>query len=116
METKYVITSKVVKEVGWLRKFLIRLGIVPLVVSALVLSCDNSEAMAQYKQPGNNQKGNHIERKYHLIHEIVMRGVVVVEKIASIENLEDIFMKIFSTRLFDGHMDNLGFKCVPNML
>ena len=39
-----------------------------------------------------------------------------MEKIASIENLTNLFMKTLSTRVFDGHRDNLGIRCVTNML
>ena len=62
----------------------------------------------------NHRKDKHIERKYHLIHEIVMRGDLVVEKIISTKNLEVTFMKTLSTRVFDGHRDNLGVKCFPS--
>ena len=40
-----------------------------------------------------------LKRKYHLIREIVMKGVVVVEKITFAENLADPFMKTLSTGL-----------------
>ena len=33
----------------------------------MILYCDNSRAVAQAKEPRNHRKGNHIERKYHLI-------------------------------------------------
>ena len=45
MEAKYVATFEVVKEVVWLQKFLIGLGIVPLAISPLVLFCYSSETM-----------------------------------------------------------------------
>ena len=48
----------------------------------LILFCDNSDVMTQSKESRNNQKGKHIERKYHLICDKVMIGDVVVEKIA----------------------------------
>ena len=51
-----------------------------------------------------------------MIREIVMKGDVVVEKIASIENLIDHFTKTLSIGVFDGHRDSLGVKCVPNIL
>ena len=51
-----------------------------------------------------------------MIHEIVMREDVVMEKIASIENLMHPFMKTLSTKVFDGHMGSLNVRCVPNML
>ncbi|RVW64419.1 hypothetical protein CK203_062532 [Vitis vinifera] len=46
-------------------------------------------AVAQFKETRNHQTGKHIGRKYHPICEIVRRGDVVVEKIASTKNLED---------------------------
>ena len=52
-----------------------------LVVLPLILFCDNCGVVAQSKEPRNHQKGKHIERKYHLICEILMTGDVVVEKI-----------------------------------
>ena len=39
-----------------------KLGVVPLAVQPMILSCDNSEAVAQSKEPRNYQKGKHIER------------------------------------------------------
>ena len=72
--------------------------------------------MTPSKEPRNHGKGKHIKRKYHLICEIIVKEDVVVEKITSMENLVDHFMKTLSIRIFDGHRDNLGIKCVPSML
>ena len=41
----------------------------------------------------SHKRGKHIERKYHLIREIVNRGDVVVSQIASEDNLVDPFTK-----------------------
>ena len=45
--------------------------------------CDNSGAVVNAKEPRSHKKRKHIERKYHLIHEIVSRGDTVVSQIAS---------------------------------
>ena len=45
MEVEYVVILKAVKEVIWLTKFLMRLGVVPLVVLPLILFCDNNGAI-----------------------------------------------------------------------
>ena len=50
-----------------------------------------------------------------MIHEIVMKGDIVVEKIAFKENLMDPFTKTLSIRVFDGHRDTLGVRYVPSM-
>ena len=55
----------------------------------ITLFYDNSGAVAQSKEPRNHKRGKHIERKYHLIREIVARGDVIVAKITSTENLAD---------------------------
>ena len=64
-------SSKATKEEVWLRKFLMDLG--AKVVDPMILYCDNSGAVAQAKEPRNHRKGKHIERKYHLVREIVQR-------------------------------------------
>ena len=103
MKVKYITTSKAVKEVVWLRKFLLGLKVVPLAVSPLVMFCDNSKMVVQCREPRNHWNGKHIVRKNHLIREIVMRGDTVLKKIASVKNLVDPFTKTLSTRVFDGH-------------
>ena len=54
MEAKYVVISKATKKVVWLRKFFIRLGVVPSVVQSMILFCNNSEAVAKSKEPTNH--------------------------------------------------------------
>ena len=43
---KYVVASNVAKEVVWLQKFLMGLGVVPLATSPLVLFCGNNGMVA----------------------------------------------------------------------
>ena len=58
MEVEYVATSKVGKEVVWLRKLLMELGVVPLAIQPMILFCDNSGDMTQSKEPKNTKKVN----------------------------------------------------------
>ena len=67
MEVKYVAA----KEAVWLRKFLSDLEVVPNLDKPMTLYCDNSGVMANSKEPRSHKKGKHIERKYHLLREIV---------------------------------------------
>ena len=46
MEVEYVVASEVVKEVVWFWNFIMGLGVIPLVISALVLFCNNNEVVA----------------------------------------------------------------------
>ena len=54
------------------------LEVVPTAQSAITLHSDNSGAIANAKEPRSHKRGKHIERKYHLLREIVHRGDVKV--------------------------------------
>jgi hypothetical protein len=89
------------------------LGVVPSVQHPITLSCENSGAVANSKEPRSHKRGKHIERKSHLIRDIVQRGDVVVTKIASADNLADPFTK---TSHFDSHVEGMGVKCIAAWL
>ena len=48
----------------------------------------------------NHKKGKHIERKYHIVQDIVARGDVIVAKIDSANNLADPFTKVLPQMTF----------------
>ena len=93
MEAEYVAACEVAKEAIWLKKFLSDLGVMRIEQVLITLFCDNSGVVAQSKDPRNHKKGKHIERKYHIIQDIVAWGDVVVAKIDSANNLSDPFTK-----------------------
>ena len=68
-------------------------GVVRIEQVPITLFCDNSGVIAQSKDPRNHKKGKHIERKYHIIRDIIACGDVVVAKIESANNLADPFTK-----------------------
>ena len=80
------------------------------------LYCDNSGVVANSKKLRSHKRGKHIERKYHLIREIVQKGDLSVTKIASIENLADPFTKTLSTKVFKGHLDGLRLRDMSHLL
>ena len=71
MEAEDVVASEAAKEAIWLRKFLMELGVIAKDVDPMILYYDNSGVVAQAKESRNHRKGKHIERKYHLVREIV---------------------------------------------
>ena len=58
----------------------------------------------------------HIERKYHIIRDIIVRGDVVVAKIESANNLADPFTKALPQRTFESHLEGMGVRLVHNSL
>ena len=116
MEAEYVPACEAAKEVVWLKKFLSDLGVLRMQQVPITLFCDNSGAVAQSKDPRNHKKGKHIERKYHIIRDIVTRGDVVVAKIENVNNLADPFTKTLPQRTFKSHLEGMGVRLVHNSL
>ena len=77
----------------WLKNFLMDLEVVPTAQSAITLYYDNSRAVANAKEPRSHKRGKYIERKHHLLREIVHRGDVKVSQIASEDNLADLLQR-----------------------
>ena len=78
MEAEYIAAFEAAKEAVWLKNFMLDLKVVPSAQSAITLYCDNSGVVANAKKPRSHKRGKHIERKYHLIREMVIRGDTVV--------------------------------------
>ena len=62
----------------------------------------------------SHKRGKHIERKYHLIREIVNRGDVKVSQIASKD--KDPFIEDLTQKIFDHHIEEMGVKCIASWL
>ena len=82
----------------------------------ITLFCNNSGAVAQSKDRRNHKKGKHIERKYHIIRDIIAHGDVIVAKIDSANHLTDPFTKTLPQRSFESYLDGMGVKLVHNSL
>jgi hypothetical protein len=116
MEAEYVAASEAVKEAVWLRNFLRDLEIIPNLEQPMVVYCDNSGAVANSKEPRSHQRGKHIERKFHLIRDIVERGDVTVCKIKSEDNLADTFIETLYSRVFEGYLEGLRIRDMSRLL
>ena len=103
------------KEAVWMNKFLLDLQVIPSADLPITLYCDNSGATAQSKEPRYHKKHSNIERKYHLIRDIIERGDTVVTKIALEENLAYPFTKTLPVRVFEKHVDYMGVKSLPDL-
>ena len=110
-EAEYVTACEVAKEAVWLKRFLLELGVVPLTRQPLTVYCDSSGIVAQSKEPRSHKSQKHVQRKYHLVTEIVQRGDIAITKIASVDNLTDPFTKPLTTKVFEKHVDGMGMKC-----
>ena len=114
MEPEYVAACEATKEAVWLKKFLFDLGVMRMEQVPIKFFCDNSGVVAQSKDPRNYKKEKHIERKYHIIRDIVARRDVVVAKIENTNNLANPFTKALPKRTLDSHLEGMGVRLVHN--
>ena len=116
MEAEYVAASEAAKEAVWLKSFLSDLEVVPEMEKPIILYCDNSSAVANSKEPRSHKRGKHIERKYHLIREIVNRGDVTVTKIPTLDNIANPITKTLTEKQFFKHVEEMGLMDMSNIL
>ena len=109
-------TCEAAMEAVWLRKFFTDLEVVPDMDKPLVLYCDNSGAVVNSKEPWSHKRRKHIERKYHLIREIVHCGDVTMTKIGTEHNLADPLTKMLPSKTFEAHLEGLGLRDMAHLL
>ena len=116
MEAEYVAACEAAKEAIWLKKILSNLSVMRMEQVLITLFYNNSGVVAQSKDPRNHKKGKHIERKYHIIRDIVARGDVVVAKIDNANNLANPFIKTLPQRTFESHFERMRVRLMHNSL
>ena len=99
-----------------MRKFISELGVVPTIVDPIDLYCDNNGAIALAKEPRSHQRSLHIQRKYHLIRELVDRGEVHICKVSTFDNIADPLTKALSQQKHDGHTRDMGIRHMSEWL
>ena len=112
MDVEYIAALEATKEAVWLKNFLMDLEMVPTVQSVITLYCDTSETVANSKEPRSHKRGKHIERKYHLIQEIVGKEDMKVRQIASEDNLAYPFTKGLNQKIFYCHVKGMEVRCI----
>ena len=115
-EAEYIAASDAAKEAVWIRKFTSQLGVVPSVESPIPLFCDNNGAIALAKEPRSHQKSKHIERRYHIIRELVGKGDVIVQKVALANNVADPLIRALIHLQLDRHLEKMSLKYCSDWL
>ncbi|KAL1188988.1 Retrovirus-related Pol polyprotein from transposon TNT 1-94 [Cardamine amara subsp. amara] len=109
-EAEYIAASEAAKEAVWIKKFMSELGVIPSVSEPVVLYCDNNGVIAQAKEPRSHQKSKHIERRYHLIRDIIDRGDVKISRVPTDENVADPLTKPLPRPKHESHVAAIGIR------
>ncbi|KAK4411931.1 Retrovirus-related Pol polyprotein from transposon TNT 1-94 [Sesamum angolense] len=73
---EYIATSKVAKEVVWMKKYIQESGVVPSIVEPIAIFFYNNGVIAQEKKPTSHHRSKYILRRYHLLRDMVSRGTL----------------------------------------
>ncbi|GJR01453.1 retrotransposon protein, putative, ty1-copia subclass [Tanacetum coccineum] len=92
-ETEYIAAYDASKKAIWIRKFIFRLGIVPIIEEPISMYCDNTGAIAITKENGITKGSIHYRAKVHYLREVIEFGNVKIEKVYTDDNLVDPFTK-----------------------
>ena len=68
------------------------------------------------KELRSHQKSKHIERRYHIIRELVGKGDVIVQKVASADNVANPLTKAMTQLQLDGHLEKMGLRYYSDWL
>ena len=105
-EAEYIATCSTSSEAIWLRKLL--LGLFDLEMDATCIYCDNQSCIKLFENKVFHDKSKHIEVKYQYIHDMVEKGAVMLQFIATDEQVADVLTKPLSKVKFEYFRDKLG--------
>ena len=72
------------------------------------IDCDSQSAILLAKNPEYHAKRNHIDVQYHFVREMVENKRVLMEKVDTVENVEDSLAKFLSTIKFTWCREAMG--------
>ena len=72
-----------------MRKFVIKLAVLPRAQDPMNLYCDNTCAIANAKEPRSHSTAKHILRRFHVIRDYVKDGDIKICKIHTDLNVAD---------------------------
>ena len=105
-EAEYVIACLSSCEELWLRKLLSDLF--DIQMDATFIYYDNQSCVKLSENPVFHDKSKHIEIKYHYIRDMVQRGVVKLQYVATDEQIGDVLTKPLARVKFEYFREKLG--------
>ncbi|GKD37804.1 hypothetical protein Tco_1258011 [Tanacetum coccineum] len=97
-EAEYVSAKKACKQALWMKQALIDFGI---CLNDVPIMCDNKGAIDLSKNPVQHSRTKHIEIRHHFLRDNIQKGNISIEKVASEDNIADIFTKPLKREVFN---------------
>lgn len=106
-EAEYMALSDCSRQVVWVRNLLEELG---YKLNAIPIAGDNQGSIFMASNPVTSKHSQHIDIRYHYIHEVVERGLVDVLFIDGANNPADLFTKNLGCIKFEQFRSQLGLE------
>ncbi|GJZ50839.1 retrovirus-related pol polyprotein from transposon TNT 1-94 [Tanacetum coccineum] len=97
-EAEYVSARKACQQALWMKQTLIDYDI---RLDYVLFMCDNKGAIDLSKNLIQHSRTKHIEIRHHFLRDNVQKGNISIEKVASEDNIADIFTKPLKCELFN---------------
>nr|GEV47522.1 hypothetical protein [Tanacetum cinerariifolium] len=107
VEAEYIDAFDASKEAVWVRKFISRLGVVPIIKEPISMYCDNTGAIAIANESEITKGARHFSAKVHYLREVIEYGDVKLEKVHTYDNLADPFTKVLAFPKHSKHTRNI---------
>nr|GEW54669.1 hypothetical protein [Tanacetum cinerariifolium] len=107
-EAEYIAAFDASKKAVWVRKFISRLRVVPIIEEPISMYFDNTGAIVIANESGITKGARHFRAKVHYRREVIELGDIKLEKVHTDDNLVDPFTKALAFPKHSEHTKNIG--------
>ncbi|GJZ30735.1 retrovirus-related pol polyprotein from transposon TNT 1-94 [Tanacetum coccineum] len=97
-EAKYVFAGNACQRALWMKQALIDYDV---CLNDVLIMCDNKGAIDLSKNPVQHSRTKHIEIRHHFLRDNIQKDNISIEKVASEDNIADIFTKPLKREVFN---------------
>nr|GEW69886.1 retrovirus-related Pol polyprotein from transposon TNT 1-94 [Tanacetum cinerariifolium] len=115
-EAEYIVASEATMKAVWIRKFILGLGIVPIINEPIRMFCDNSAALHFANEPGVQRGARHYHKRYHYVRESIALGEIRFLKVHTDNNMADPFTKALSKGKLTQHARSMGLRLASSFI
>nr|GEU32185.1 hypothetical protein [Tanacetum cinerariifolium] len=101
-EAECIVTLDASKKALWVRKFIVRLEVVPIIEEPIKMYCDNTISITIDNESGITKGSRHYRTKVYYLGKVIQYGDVKLKKVYTDDNLADLFIKALA---FPKHSD-----------
>nr|GEW59868.1 hypothetical protein [Tanacetum cinerariifolium] len=115
-KAEYIVAFDASKEAVWVRKFISRLGVVPIIKEPISMYYDNTEAITIANESGITKGARHFRAKVYYLREVIEYGDIKLEKVHTDDKLADPFTKALAFPKHSEHIRNIGMLPASSLM